>query len=246
MSDWLRAAQFEPVLLVDACFVSAEVGGKALDCVVADATLLTTTFLTALRRGDAGKPVFALGEADDPNLATLSRKNVTCLERPVSEQALILAVSLAVAEGRPVRRSERRQVPRLPTSIEGQPAVLLDVSAEGLRLEMDSARASKLSPQFVVQVAALKIAVPVQRVWLKAASDPGRTSTLQCGATLLPTDDRTVRAWQRLGDPMGGRLAVPTPAPARVPGERLFGKMGQLLADTPFLGSLPLPWRSRS
>jgi hypothetical protein len=247
VSDWLRAAGLEPVVLVDACFVNTEVGGKPLDCIVADVSLLTPHFLTALRRGDPNKPILALGEPSDPAQATLTRKGVSFHPRPISEPDLLLAVSLAVAEGRPARRSERRIVPRLATSIEGEPAVLLDVSNEGLRLEMGTARASKLSPQFVVDVPVLKMAVPVQRVWVKAGGGPGQTSRLQCGASLLATDDRTLRAWQRLSDPAAGRLVAPRAAPARVSAEGFLGRVGQILSDTPIVGSLAhLPWRGRS
>ncbi len=246
VSDWLRSAEIEPVVLVDACFVNAEAGGRPLDCVVADASLLTPHFLTALRRGDPNRPIIAIGESGDPIAATLKRKDVSFHARPISEHDLLLAVSLAVAEGRPARRSARRIVPRLATSIEGAAAVLLDVSNEGLRLEMDSARASKLSPQFVLQVPMLKMGVPVHRVWLKAGGEPGQTSRLQCGATILAADERTLRAWQRLSDPAAG-FAGPKPAPARVSSDRFLDRVGQILAGTPIVGSLAqLPWRGRS
>lgn len=247
VADWLRGADIEPVVLVDACFVNTEVGGRPLDCVVADAALLTPHFLTALRKGDPNKPVIALGDADDPNEKMLTRKSVSFHTRPILERELLLAVSLAVAEGRPHRRSERRIVPRLPSTIEGEAAVLIDVSQEGLRLEMESARASKLSPQFVVHVPMLKIGVPVQRVWLRAGADPTQTSRLQCGASILAKDERTLRAWQRLSDPAAGRLVAPKPEPARVSSDRFLGRVGQLLADAPLVGSLAhLPWRGRS
>ncbi len=246
VSDWLRSADVEPVLLVDACFVNTEVSGRPLDCVVADAALLTPRFLTALRRGDPNRPVIALGDDGDPNAATLKRKGVAVHMRPISEQQLLRAVSLAVAEGRPARRSVRRIVPRLATTIDGASAVLLDVSNEGLRLEMDSVRASKLSPQFVLHVPLLKIGVPVQRIWLKASGEPGQTSRLQCGASVLAADDRTLRAWQRLSDPSAGFAAPKAPA-ARVSSDRFLDRVGQVLANAPLVGSLAqLPWRGRS
>ena len=245
--DWLRASSIEPIVLVDACFVNTEMGGRPLDCVVADASLLTAQFLIALRRGDAHRAVIALGDAGDPNEAALTRKGVTFHVRPASEVELMLAVSLAVAESRPARRSERRIVPRLASTIEGEPAVLLDVSNEGVRLEMAAARASKLSPQFVLHVPLLKMAVPVQRVWLRAGDGPGQSARLQCGASILASDERTLRAWQRLSDPAAGRLVAPKAAPARVTSDRFFDRVGQILADTPIVGSLAhLPWRGRS
>lgn len=244
--DWLRASEIEPVVLVDACFVTTEVSGRPLDCVVADASLLSPHFLAALRRGDANRAVLAVGDAGDPGEVMLTRKGVSFHVRPVTEVDLMLAVSLALAESRPARRSARRIVPRLATTIEGEPAVLLDVSNEGLRLELASARASKLLPQFVVHVPVLKMGVPVQRVWVKAG-EAGQTARLQCGASILASDERTLRAWQRLSDPAAGRLVAPKAAPARVSSDRFLDRVGQMLADAPIVGSLAhLPWRGRS
>jgi hypothetical protein len=111
---------------------------------------------------------------------------------------------------------------------------------------MDSARASKLSPQFILQVPMLKLGVPVQRVWLKAGGEPGQTSRLQCGATILAADERTLRTWQRLSDPAAG-FAAAKAAPARVSSDRFLDRVGQVLAATPVVGSLAhLPWRGRS
>ena len=245
VSDWLHTAGLEPVMLLDACFVNADVGGRGLDCVVADASLLTPHFLTDLRRGDPGKPILAIGDAGDPNERALTRKGVSFLVRPIHERDLVLAVSLAVAEGRPMRRSVRRIVPRLATTIEGEPAVLLDVSTEGLRLEMATARGAKLSPQFVVHVPVLKMGMPVQRVWVKSGGAPGQPR-VQCGASIIAVDERTLRAWQRLTDPAAGRLVAPTPTPPRVAPDGFLDRVSQMLADTPIVGSLAqLPWRGR-
>jgi hypothetical protein len=248
ISDWLRTAGFEPVLLVDACFVSTEVSGRPLLLVVADASLLTPQFLLGLRKGDPNRPVLAVGDAGDPNEAALRRKDVSFHLRPLDEKALILAVSLAHAEGRAMRRSERRIVPRLASTIEGEAAVLIDVSNEGLRLEVGSnAGARRLSPQFVVHVPLLKMGVPVQRVWVKSAATSSGQK-VQCGASILTSDERTLRAWQRLADPTAGRLvATPRATPAKVGADGLFDRVSSLISSTPIVGSLAhLPWRGRS
>ena len=246
VSDWLRSVNIEPVVLVDACFVNTQVDGRPLDCVVADAALLSPHFIAALRRGDPNRAIIAIGDAGDPNQEALTRKDVAFHARPIAEKDLLQAVSLAVAEGHPFRRSTRRIVPRLATTIEGEPAVLIDVSNEGLRLELASAKAARLSPQFVIHVPALKMGVPVQRVWLRAGSEPGQSARLQCGASILAQDERTVRAWQRLCDPAAGRLVALKAAPARVSSEGFLDRVGQLLADVPMVGSLAhLPWRGR-
>ena len=113
IADWLRAADIEPVMLVEACLVNAGVAGMALECVIADAALLTREYLAELRRVDAMLPVVAVGDADGLRQADLERRSVAFHARPVDERTLLLAVSLAFAEGRPARRSLRRLVPRL-------------------------------------------------------------------------------------------------------------------------------------
>lgn len=245
IADWLRSAGFEPVVLVDACFVASDFTGQPPVLVVADESLLTPHFVQAMRKGDPNRPILAIGTADDPAKAALVRKGVTFHTRPLSEPALLLAVSLAQAESRTARRSERKMVPRLATTIEGTPAVLLDVSNEGLRLEVDAGGGARLSPQFVVQVPMLKMSVPVQRVWVKSAS-AGSGRKVQCGATLLASDERTLLAWQRLADPAAGRFVMPRATPARVNADGLFDRMSSLLSNTPIVGALAqLPWRGR-
>jgi hypothetical protein len=233
---------------VDACLVTTEVSGAPLLLVVADASLLTPHFLLALRKGDPNRPVLAIGEAGDPSEAALTQKGVAFHVRPLNEAALILAVSLAHAEGRAMRRSTRHVVPRLPSTIEGESAVILDVSDEGVRLEVGSSGgARRLSPQFIVHVPVLKMGVPMQRVWVRSA--PGASDRkVQCGASLLSSDERTLNAWKRLSDPATGWLATrPKSSPAKVGHDGLFGRMSSLLSNTPIVGSLAqLPWKGRS
>jgi len=246
IADWLRSAGFEPLILVDACFVASELTGQPPVLVVADAGLLTSNFLGAMRKGDPNRPILAIGDDADPNEKALARKGVSFHVRPLTEAALLLAVALAQAESRTSRRSQRKVVPRLATTIEGAPAVLLDVSNEGLRLEVDAGGGAKLPPQFVVHVPALKMGVPVQRVWVKSAP-AGPMRTVQCGATLLATDERTLRAWQWLADPATGQIASPRRTAAKVGSDGLFGRMSSMLSTTPILGSLAQrPWRGRS
>ncbi len=246
IADWLRSAGFEPLILVDACFVASELTGQPPVLVVADASLVTPAFLVAMRKGDPNRPILAIGDEGDPNEKALARKGVSFHVRPLTEPALLLAVALAQAESRTSRRSPRKTLARLATSIEGAPAVLLDVSNEGLRLEVDAAGGAKLSPQFVVHVPVLKMGVPVQRVWVKSAA-AGPVRKVQCGATLLATDERTLRTWQRLADPATGQFVAPRPAAAKVGSDGLFDRMSSLISNAPIVGSLAhLPWRGRS
>lgn len=236
IAEWLRSAGFEPVVLGDGSFASGSGGGRLPVAVVADVGLLTPAFIASARDGDLRRPILAIGDPGDPNEARLARRHIRLHARPLDQQVLILAASLAHAENQLVRRSERREVPRVPISIEGVPAVLLDVSNEGLRLEIDVTGGAKLLPEFVVDVPLLKMAVPVKRVWVRSA--PAGSRRVQCGGSLLAFDERTRRVWQRLAHP-GTRIAPPPPEPMSDIG--LLDRVTTMLEHT----SLPLPWRKR-
>ena len=246
IADWLRSAGFEPLILVGAGFVASALSGQPPVLVVADASLLTPAFLVALRKGDPNRPVLAIGDEGEPNEKMLARKGVPFHVRPLTEPALLLAVALAQAESRTSRRSPRKTLARLATNIEGAAAALLDVSNEGLRLEVDAGGGAKLSPQFVVHVPVLKVGVPVQRVWVKSAT-AGPVRKVQCGASLIATDEHTLRTWQRLADPATGQFVAPRPAAATVGSDGLFDRMSSLISNAPIVGSLArLPWRGCS
>jgi hypothetical protein len=88
--------------------------------------------------------------------------------------------------------------------------------------------------------------VPVQRVWVKSAT-AGPVRKVQCGASLIATDERTLRTWQRLADPATGQFVAPRPAAATVGPDGLFDRMSSLISNAPIVGSLArLPWRGRS
>ena len=216
--------------------------------VVADASLLTPTFVQAMRKGDPNRPILADRRDRRPQReGAHPQGRVTFHVRPLSEAALLLAVALAQAESRTSRRSPRKMMPRLATTIEGAPSVLLDVSNEGLRLEVDAAGGAKL-------VAAVRRArAGAQDRRARAARvgasrrRPGPVRTVQCGATLLATDERTCAAWQRLADPATGHFVAPRPAAAKVSSDGLFDRVSSFISNAPIVGSLAhLPWRGRS
>jgi hypothetical protein len=249
-SDWLRSASIEPVLLVDACLVNTEIAGLRLTAVVADASLLTKEYLADLRKVDGRLPIVAVGDPGDPAERLLTRRGVSFYPRPLDQATFMLAASLAMAEGRPARRSLRRLVPRLPSKIDGASAFLLDVSSEGMRVEVASDAGSRLGPQFHVQVPYSTAGVTVRRVWVRAEGI-GDQRRVQCGASLISSDTRSLDAWQQMlsnaplgvASPAAARTARPA---AKVAPDRLLGRVAQMVADVPLVGGLSLPWRSRS
>ena len=245
--DWLRDASIEPVLLVDACMVSSDLAGLRVSAVVADAALLTREFIAALRRDDGRLPIVAVGEPGDPAETLLYKRGASFYPRPIDRDTFLLAASLALAEGRPARRSLRRLVPRLPSRIDGAPAYLLDVSTEGLRIEVSREAGAKLGPLFQLQVPIFNVGVNVRRVWVRSETSVDQPR-VQCGASLIESDARAMEAWHRLlqnAPETSGHVARnQRPAAAKVTPDRLFGRVAQMVAHAPLVGSLTqLPWR---
>ena len=115
------------------------------------------------------------------------------LERPVTADGLTLGVALALAEGRPVRRSARKNVLHLPATVDGVVSQVLDVSNEGVRLQVKTSTASTLPPYFTLRVEVFGVVTVVQRAW---AMQPSQ-HTVVCGGTIHRLLPRS-KAWAHL------------------------------------------------
>lgn len=223
--------------LVDACRIDSDVDHRGFDCVVADGRLLLSGYLASVRKRDQGLPVVALVDAGE---AAPFRRDVNVVTRPLDECSLVLSVSLAHGEGRQARRSRRTRTSRLPSRAGGAQAAILDVSPDGLRLELPRADASRLGPQFRLQVPMVALDVVVRRAWVGR----GAGDKVQCGATLVALDAGQRLAWERMielasstismrGTPERAAVAGPSPRP------RVFARVSQLLASASTLGGWP-------
>jgi hypothetical protein len=104
-----------------------------------------------------------------------------------------MRVALALAEGRPFRRSARKSVLYLPATIDGVVSQVLDVSDEGVRLQLTNTAPSTLPPYFTLRVDVFGVATLVQRAWV---ARPG-AHTVVCGGRIerhLPRSN----AWAHL------------------------------------------------
>ena len=69
----------------------------------------------------------------------------------------------------------RKRVNPIQAVVNGVPAHILDVSAEGLRLELPGGRRSVLPPIFTVRLPLADLAFTVQRRWTRSESNSGQT-----------------------------------------------------------------------
>jgi hypothetical protein len=113
-------------------------------------------------------------------------RDATWIDRPVTPESFQLSVALALAEGRPARRSPRKMVPKLLASVDGVNAKVVDVSSEGVRLEITGSSAT-LPPYFILRVPAFGVAARVKRVWVATPN----SSSVWCGGIIEKQAERT-------------------------------------------------------
>jgi hypothetical protein len=131
--------------------------------------------------------VVGASSADSPHAAGSAGSLVP---RPIDRTLLSCLVSMALLDERPVRRSERKPIDRFDAVVNGAPAAIVDVSVEGLRLEIAQGR-HVLPPRFVVQVPLIGINVTVQRMWTQAMN-----RTISCGGALSQNRPGLEQAWR--------------------------------------------------
>ncbi len=114
---------------------------------------------------------------------------------------------MALMEDRPVRRSPRKTVQRFEALVNSEPAAILDVSAEGFRLELPRTRRPP-PPFFGVRIPLVGVAIIASRRW--AMSPSKDASTIWCGAALSHNRSGAEEAWRSFVEtaPVVGRSGV--------------------------------------
>lgn len=201
LADWLRGEGLEPVPVRSFPAAMQELQSRRCDVLIADSVFAADGRLRAAVRGTNRQAQLLVLNGPDRSLAAEPR-DIVCLRRPLDQAMLLCHVAMAVVEGRPARRSIRKRVAPFEVVVEGFPAYLIDVSNEGLRLELPRGRRTAPAPSFTVRVPMLGIALAVQRAWMSSA--PGADGIAWCGGTLHQPHPRAERNWRAFVD------AVPT------------------------------------
>lgn len=191
--DWLSAAGYEPVPMLDLDLLARDLSARPVEALIADVSLVPAVELPRLiRLLGPNRPLIVVGEA----IAALESvpRDVTWIDRPVTRDNFQLSIALALAEGRPARRSPRKPVPRLLSQIDGVSAKIMDVSAEGVRLEVSGAAPPALPPFFTLRVPAFGVTAKVKRVWVAVPNQ----GALWCGGIIERGQPvKTEIAWSR-------------------------------------------------
>ncbi len=185
--------------MIDAGSIARELEGGGFEALVIDADLAVVGDAPAVLRSlGRNRPLLVISDADAYPAADIGRRDATHLTRPLTRDTFVLAITLALAEGRPARRSPRRLVPRLQAEVDGAPARLIDVSNEGVRLELGENYRSTLPPFFNIKVPMFNVTVVGKRVWLNNALGQAERESFWCGVRLDRNPERAVAAWRTL------------------------------------------------
>lgn len=196
VADWLAAEGLEPVLR-SAPRAAEEMRDRPFALLISDAASAIRGGLQA--QGRARNPHTApilVGESEAGAQAMSSQ--AMFLTRPIDRATLTCFVSMALMDGRPARRSVRKQINRFDALVNGVPSHLVDVSAEGLRLEVARERRAVLGPYFKVKVPLVGVTVTVQRMWTRSSANG--VPTLWYGGALTQNQTNIDQAWRTFVD----------------------------------------------
>ena len=194
--EWLEGAHYETVPMMSVNSIVTALETRPFEVLIADAGVMSADEIQlVLRLLGPNRPMILIGETGTPS--SKIPRDASFLHRGVSQESLLLSVALALAEGRPARRSPRKPVSHLLSSIDGVTSQVLDVSSEGVRLELAGAKsATALPPIFTMRVPAFGVVTSVKRVWV---TQPGPRS-LWCGGTVVRSSPKAAIAWKTLVD----------------------------------------------
>jgi hypothetical protein len=178
--------------------------------VVADARFAFDEALLSLCRAGAGTPLVVVGDPDRAMEALAQRRGAFYVRRPIDRDMLLCSVAMALADGRPLRRSPRKAIAGFEATVEGIAGSLIDVSEEGLRLEIPSRSHSVLMPFFTVRLPLVGVNVVVQRIWRAAPGHLPHAASTWCGATLAENAAREERKWRKFVDMVPSRPSSST------------------------------------
>jgi len=198
-SEWLNTGGFEAVPIRDIGATVRDLEALNFEMLLADVELMNVGALMRVARyRPTPRPVVVIGDSDPEAEREAGRRGASYLVRPIERAGLLFAVTLALAEGRPMRRSPRKRVAPFPGLIDGVPARVLDVSHEGVRLELAKGYRSSLPPHFTLRVPVFNVAVAIQRVWVSTMG--GAPSQICCGGALAHNPNRSAASWRSLVD----------------------------------------------
>jgi hypothetical protein len=203
LAEWLSSDGLEPVTVKALPAATIQTRSRPFDVLITDSTFAFEGLHTSWRSRNTQAPVLVLG-APDPELeASAERCGATYVTRPIDRTMLLCTIAMILVDERSPRRSPRKPVARFDVVVDGVPSYLIDVSDEGMRLEIPRWRRMP-PPVFTVKVPLIATTLLVQRVWLNTATDPVAADAAWCGGALARNAERSQRNWREFVDVIPG------------------------------------------
>jgi CheY-like chemotaxis protein len=197
VAEWLVTDGFEPVPCRNALTAAETMRAGLFDLVVADAAVPIRDGLLAISRArNPLTPTVVIGNGTSPD----RRDELSMyLGRPLDRGIFLCTVSMAMMDAPPPRRSARKTVNHFDAIVNGVPSHIIDVSIEGLRLEVPRQHLSVPPPYFNVRLPLVGITVNVQRIWTQS---PGqrRMPIIWCGGVLSTNRPGAEQGWRAFVD----------------------------------------------
>jgi hypothetical protein len=200
LSAWLDAEGFEPLSKPTSKSASDAVTSLPFDLAIVDASFVLDGGLRAFGLARFREtPVIVLGDAADGIACAPLASQVMFLERPIERVTFLCTVTMALMEARSDRRSPRRTIRPFEATVNGVQSYIIDVSREGVRLEMPRDR-HIVTPQFALRVPLIGVGVSVHRVWVRVPRMDENVGMMWCGGQLGRNTVLADQGWQRFID----------------------------------------------
>jgi DNA-binding response OmpR family regulator len=204
--EWLDSGGYQAIPVPLPSAPPRELEALGFEMLLIDSELMAVgSLMHVARYRPTPRPVVVFGDEDAEAEIEAERRGATYLVRPLERGALLLAVTLALAEGRPMRRCSRKAVAPMPAIVEGVSSRIIDVSYEGVRLELAAKDRGTVPPLFTLRVPVCDVSVHVQRIWTGLGSTTRTAGTLWCGGALAQNPERAVVGWRALVDQVPAR-----------------------------------------
>jgi hypothetical protein len=200
VSDWLADEGFDCVRRTTIRGAADEMQARPFDLLISDAGFAFSDGLYRVGRSrNPSTPIVVIGDAlaaEQCGTASWAMH----VARPIDCTTLLCTVSMAILDGRPRRRSLRKVVNRFEAVVNGIPAHIIDISNEGVRLEMPRDGRGVVPPYFAVRVPLLGVGVRMQRMWARSWRNEGRDTVTWCGGALAENPPRAEGGWRAFVD----------------------------------------------
>lgn len=200
LCGWLEAEGFDAVPRSTPKSACDAVVLQPFDLLIADAGFVLTGGVRGFGLARFREtPVIVLGDTAGGRSCAPLGSQIMFLERPVDRAVFICTVTMALMDARSERRSPRRSVKPFEATVNGVPSHIIDVSMEGVRLELPRDR-RMVTPQFVMRVPLIGVGVAVRRKWVRVPRPEEPVNLMWCGGQLFQNPPMAEQGWRRFID----------------------------------------------